>query len=522
MGLFSKVSTYNDKLEKILESKNYDSETKNLLLNMLYKIEISFADYQKVKGKGFTKEEFIEKIIDIIDKKCEDIKTVTPRTEKSKALESEGVNSIVDEKMGTILVYANEKDLLYAICEMDIKYILYANKNAYFIKNDELQNDAIMKFVLTGAAMDVSEIIRDFNGWSWNANIKDMENINYNLLYQNIAILQHSPIKSEFMEYNEIIEKVFCLECDNEKLFSKIKNLALAVLAMQDEDVKKSLKAVEKQRKKQLDIMSDNKAFLEDVTKNKKELNRKIKEIDEMLNDKERMKKEYDERNSKLANKDKIFSISHLANMLEEEREECLKEIQKYNKLMEPLNYVQEKELVGKKYEEIRNILNATEKDAFEREIIEIQKEFLKTFLKDVENAETNQEILELIYKLRYYCLLPINEIQAIKDVPELKESIKEVINALVDKGIDKKVLENISDSISLCYNTFKYIFECKIIDLEKVNIKIVKNKEEDKIADISIILYDSKDADEIHREKVNNLHQLNIKQNKKIAIILK
>ena len=156
MGLFSKVSTYNDKLEKILESKNYDSETKNLLLNMLYKIEISFADYQKVKGKGFTKEEFIEKIIDIIDKKCEDIKTVTPSTAESKALESEGVNSIVDEKMGTILVYANEKDLLYAICEMDIKYILYANKNAYFIKNDELQNDAIMKFVLTGAAMDVS------------------------------------------------------------------------------------------------------------------------------------------------------------------------------------------------------------------------------------------------------------------------------------------------------------------------------------------------------------------------------
>ena len=117
---------------------------------------------------------------------------------------------------------------------------------------------------------------------------------------------------------------------------------------------------------------------------------------------------------------------------------------------------------------------------------------------------------------------MPINEIQAIKDIPELQENIKEVINALVDKGIDKKVLENISDSISLCYNMFKYVFECKIIDLEKVNIKIVKNKEEDKIADISIILYDSKDAEEIHKEKVNNLNQLNIKQNKKIAIILK
>lgn len=106
-----------------------------------------------------------------------------------------------------------------------------------------------MKFVLTGAAMDVSEIIRDFNGWSWNANIKDMENINYNLLYQNIAILQHSPIKSEFMEYNEIIEKVFCLECDNEQLFTKIKNIVLAVLAKQDENVEKSLKAIENKEK---------------------------------------------------------------------------------------------------------------------------------------------------------------------------------------------------------------------------------------------------------------------------------
>ena len=77
---------------------------------------------------------------------------------------------------------------------------------------------------MTGKSLDRVEVLRDFNGWSWNANIKDMENINYNLLYQNIAILQHSPIKSEFMEYNEIIEKVFRLECHNEQLFTKIKN----------------------------------------------------------------------------------------------------------------------------------------------------------------------------------------------------------------------------------------------------------------------------------------------------------
>lgn len=35
-----------------------------------------------------------------------------------------------------------------------------------------------------------------------------------------------------------------------------------------------------------------------------------IREIDETLNDKEKLKKEYITRNSKLPNKDKIFSVS--------------------------------------------------------------------------------------------------------------------------------------------------------------------------------------------------------------------
>lgn len=45
------IKDYNNQLERILSKKNYSAETKNLLLNMLYKIETSYEDYNKVKRK---------------------------------------------------------------------------------------------------------------------------------------------------------------------------------------------------------------------------------------------------------------------------------------------------------------------------------------------------------------------------------------------------------------------------------------------------------------------------------------
>ena len=49
MGLFSKLKDYNVELEEVLDSKYFSSNIKNLLLNMVYKIENSYADYKEVK-----------------------------------------------------------------------------------------------------------------------------------------------------------------------------------------------------------------------------------------------------------------------------------------------------------------------------------------------------------------------------------------------------------------------------------------------------------------------------------------
>ena len=52
--IFSKFKDYNRELEKILEKKNFSKDTKNLLLSMFYKLEISYNDYYAVKRKSKT------------------------------------------------------------------------------------------------------------------------------------------------------------------------------------------------------------------------------------------------------------------------------------------------------------------------------------------------------------------------------------------------------------------------------------------------------------------------------------
>ena len=124
----------------------------------------------------------------------------------------------------------------------------------------------------------------------------------------------------------------------------------------------------------------------------------------------------------------------------------------------------------------------------------------------------------KLSMNLRYYLLLPVNEDTKIQDIPELKEDIKNIINRLIDKAIDKKVIENISNSESLCYSILKYIFETNVIELEKVQIKIAKNKEEKNIA---VTIYDEKKTEKVYNIEAENINLLNVKLNKKIPLFL-
>ena len=52
------MKDYTNSLEKILEDKQFSVDTKNLLLSMVYKIENSYKDYEKIKYKYVIKVNF--------------------------------------------------------------------------------------------------------------------------------------------------------------------------------------------------------------------------------------------------------------------------------------------------------------------------------------------------------------------------------------------------------------------------------------------------------------------------------
>ena len=76
----------------------------------------------------------------------------------------------------------------------------------------------------------------------------------------------------------------------------------------------------------------------------------------------------------------KIFSIRVLKNNLKKERENLLLEIENYNKIMMPKNFLELKKNIEKKYEYFKDI----EDFNFQKELINLQKQIIKCMYLDI------------------------------------------------------------------------------------------------------------------------------------------
>lgn len=518
MNIFSKFNSneYNNELEQILENKEFDETVKNLLLNMLYKLESGYRDYEKVKPNAVSKEQFMQKILYIVKEECEKIQIVTPKTQESKPLEQSNSISKIDADKGSILVYANEKDLLYSLIKMDeSKKFINRNKD----EKDSYYGKAIKEFLITSRCINDTETIRDFDGWSWNSGLKEQKDIECNLIFQ-IMLLLNINLNKIIINYEQNLE-------NEDNFYKQLYINILTIIANNNIETKNEINKELSKKKNMLEIMNDKKKLLNKITQDKKQITNEIKQIDELLNNKEELKREYTKRNSKLENKDKIFSVSHLSDILEKEREEKLEELRSKNKLLEPLEYIKRKSILENEVEILQQVeKNLEDNKQKNNSIINLQVEFLKCFEKQIEKIEERIELEKILYEFRYYCLLPIFENKNIKDIKKLEEYIKNVMNVIIDNCIYKQIITNYSNSISLCYNILKYIFTSKIIDLNEVSIKIINTKKEKTEEGINyyitIKIYDDKDAEETYSEVVNNLNLLNVKLNKKIPFYIK
>lgn len=452
--IFSKIiKDYNNELEIILEQKAFSSDVKNLLLSMLYKIENAYEDYKKVKVNVCSKKQFVKEILETIEKRCEEIEIIKMTGKEGQELYEKNINCIVDKEKGKIQTFQNEKSILEAIMKMRQEEIEIS------VSKYELMEEPIIQTLLIGNKENSLELITNFNGWSWDITKLEFRKQIYNKLYQMLIILignkgienwiNNRKEENEIEEipsnvilsskYNESfgitkeeiqgekidhIEKIINKFIENygeelnEYFFKNFIKVAILNTANYNNEYKQKVEEKIQKLKEELKNMSNNKIFIENLSLQKKQITNQIKEIDTILNDELKLRKEYEKRNAKLPNKEKIFSTSHLKLMLEKQRNKKLEQIKEINKKMEPQEYVKIKNELEEKldfYEEI-NIQENTKENVLRLET-KLEKSFLECFSKKIEKAKEKSEIEKLIYELRYYKkILPIVELEKEKN----------------------------------------------------------------------------------------------------------
>lgn len=486
---------YSEELEEICESKRFEKEAQNLLLSMLYKVDGAYNDYKTVKREVPSKEEFLEIIIDIVKKYCKEIEIARPNSELEKELEISKCKIVEEEpdnkynKEQRVIFFPNEKVILYSIIKAGLEKI-----NAKL----DIKDKAMLWSIQIGRCISVSEVIRDFNGFSWSQIINEIESIDCNVIYTDLIYLLGEKYVNNLKSSN--IEKINNLL--NEDLLDKLQQLSLKFYLSSNEEQAKKVEENLKKNQEKLEKMNNQENFIEDISKNKKKLLNKIKEIDEQLNNPKQLRDEYIKFNKDLPNEKKIFSVSHYEEMIQNERKKILNEIEDYNKLQNPIEFVKIKDELSSKikyYESLKNI-----------KIEDVQKKFLEVFSKEINTKNEKDDLIDYIYKIRYLKYLPISKTKMMKDILSFEEIEKEAIT----KAIEKNIITPISNNAETDYLLLKSIFNTKNISLETLYIKLT-------IKDGKLIseIYDGDIIDstnEVELPKGSNIH---LRKTKKVKI---
>lgn len=541
--IFSKIiKDYNNELEIILEQKAFSSDVKNLLLSMLYKIENAYEDYKKVKVNVCEKKQFVEEILATIKEKCDEVEIIKPMSEEGQKLYENSINCVVDKENKKIKTFQNEKSILDAILQMRQQDIELNEKY-------ELIEKPIKELLKIGNNMNSLEVIRDFNGWSWDITTIEMKNIIYNKVYQLLIILIGSKIidtwvnnrKSEEIEeipsnvipsnvilsskYNEnygitikemqeqkdyveeIVSKFSKLygKEKTKEFFKKLIQIIILENSKNDKEYKERIIKEIAKINQELEKMKNNKTFIEELSLQKKKITKQIKDIDTILNDEKTLKEQYENTNKKLPNKEKIFSVSHFKLMYEKQREKLLKEIKNINTKMEPQQFIEIKKSLQKKlkfYEHIQ-IEEMNNKNTV-RLLKELEEIFLECILEKIEKTNEKSEIEKIIYELRYYKLIP----------PIVTKETDEIERKLIKKACEQKILTKFSEKEETNYQILKQIFTSKIIDLSETVYTLKYTK-----GTLTLNIYDGNTHDETKQIQITEKTELNVKLNKKIKI---
>lgn len=470
---------YNDELEAILENKDFSEDVKSTLLSILYKVEAAYKDVMVVKQDVETKDEYLKNIINIISKKCDYIKLIRMGDEESSILENH--TFLIDKEKKYIECYPIERKLLYAISKIARKDQII--KDDYFLINITLSD-----LINVGHCIDKVEPLRDFNGYSWTTLSREIESISHNLIYQNLRILLGHKFMNKWVNNTEFMMDYYEIFNNNmeglygEKLskefINQLSKISILLEMKFDKNKMEEIKKIKNGVQKTLTQMKDMTNFVQELTERKMEITNKIRNIDTIINNKPLLEKEYIRRNEQLPLEKKIFSMRVLSEIMVKEREEYFNQIDKLNDLLNPQKFVTLKTQLEEKQQYLVLLDIVDLEKEIERQLIEIQKIFLKCFKIKLNKIQEKQELISLIYQYRYYLMLPFNKGASVQEIEELEQDVQNISKKIIKKAHELKAIHLISKNEETDYNILKNIFSVRIINLQDLNLKITKEKD--------------------------------------------
>ena len=177
--------------------------------------------------------------------------------------------------------------------------------------------------------------------------------------------------------------------------------------------------------------------------------------------------------------------------------------------ILKPENFQKIKEYLKKSYEIY------TSKCTFEDAILECQKNFLHFVDKRLNKMKTRDEIIDVLYELRYYQSLKISKKQSIKDNEDLMVLVDKIMKKAITMLCKLGAIKIISMDINLNFEIIKYALDTKIMELEKT--KLMFDQDNDGLI---IRVFDKDIIEKQGRKRVNiSKKTLEVKLNRRIKL---
>ena len=477
---------YNDNLEKVLQNKDFSEEVKNNLLNIFYKIENGYNDYQTVKRDTFDKKEYIEKLTNIIDNNIDSLEFIeTTKSSKDK----------VDKKNKKISCRQIDNKILYSIAKIQ-------NKSTIINLEDKNIDKAFSDVMNIGNNINTVEPLRDFNGFSWNQIVKDIEDIRCNLIFQNMIYLLGNEFTYNWVNNPEttdylnlcfsILTKKYGKELADD-IIDKLLRLIIMIKTESSDKIYEEFKESYIKTKNELERMGKSSEYIANIYSIKKIKDDEIIRINKVLANDNKVLEEYNNRIKQNAIQDNI-DINEFKNELEKEKNNLVLELMELNNLVNPSKFLKRKQILEQNIKYLELPEKELLKKQYGKDIVLFQKLILKCIEIDIQNVKDKDKIIDLLYKIRYYCFLPITSKKNTYDIKELKEKIEEIFKEISKKLLNNRIILEIFKGEENNLNIIKKILLSRIIRFEDINIKVSKEKGKEGLI---LFIYDEKTQEE-------------------------